>query len=712
MVFHPLRQFCAFVLPAILVLTGVIHAGAGETLTYPDLTHRISDLERLSEVPAEGEKGGLFSSYDRVAQYDATHDRYIRWAQKGRADRGVIRQEGNTDVFAEMQGPGCIWHIWSAGGGAGHIKIYIDGSTTPTVDMPFEHFFKSGPFAPWLNLSCYSLSTTNWIPGGNCYVPIPFQKSCKITGDRAVNGNPDTSWGLFYQIDYTRYPAGTTLPTFQWPLSPDETAALEKANEALGKCGEDPAGARPGQQTDKQDITVADSMPVTVADLKGPQAITGLKVRLDLPYDQEAQRALLRQLTVRITWDDDKSPAVWSPLGDFFGFIGGGRPFKTLATGLLDDGTFYSYWYMPFASHAKIEIGNDSGQPVKMSWEVTHAPLDKPIAQLTRFHAKWHRDAFLPRKDRAPDWTLVTTQGTGRYVGTMLHVWNPVGGWWGEGEHKFFVDGEKFPSYFGTGSEDYFGYAWGAPSFFARPYHAQPLNQWNEGHIDDLRWHISDNVPFRTSFEGCIVKYSPNEGSVDPVARYNLYAAEAFWYLAPGGTDPYGEIPVDQRVGYWTPPRKCYQEPGVIEGEWMPFVPYDWNSPFPWIVSVWNVKNLDLKWSNDKELAWSASRPAIDRLQLKFHIEKAGKYTVVAHLTRDAHDGIFQFSVDDRKLGQPLDLYNPTLIAPDPVELGKRDLEAGDHLFIVTLAGQNAAITDANKSMGFGLDYLKLVPSP
>jgi len=293
----------------------------------------------------------------------------------------------------------------------------------------------------------------------------------------------------------------------------------------------------------------------------------------------------------------------------------------------------------------------------------------------------------------------------------MLHVWNPVGGWWGEGEHKFFVDGEKFPSYMGTGSEDYFGYAWGAPMYFERPYHAQPLNQWNAGHIDDVRFQISDNVPFQTSFEGSIVKYSRNEGSVDPVAAYALYAAEAFWYLAPGGTDPYGEVPVEQRVGYWTPPRECHHEPGVLEAEWMPVVSYDWNSAMPHIEGTWDVKRLDLKWSNDKQLVWSASRaPGIDKLQLKFHVDKAGKYEIIAHLTKDAHYGIFQFAVDDQVLGKPVDLFNPTMIAADPIELGTAELQAGDHLFIVTLAGKNAAINGGGNEMGLGMDYLKLTP--
>lgn len=710
---HTLGRFYVIFTVGILTGAGTLSAGADETLSYRDLTHRLTDLDRLSVIPADGEKGAEASSYDRNSQYDAAQDKYINWGANADGS-GFIREEGESQVLAEMKGPGCIWRTWSACSAAGSLKIYIDGAEKPVIDMSFTHFFKNGPFDQWRNLVCFGLSKDSWVPGENCYIPIPFQKSCKITGAIGDHKNGPTSWGKYFQFTYTQYPAGTKMPAFQWPLTAEESTALDMADAILGKCGEDPAGTRPGQQTDQQDVALTGSAPITVADLKGPQAITGLKVKLDLPHDQETQRTLLRQLTVRITWDDEKTPAVWSPLGDFFGFVGGAQTYKTLPVGASDDGAFYCYWYMPFASRAKIEVGNESGEPVKMSWEVTHAPLDKPIAQLMRFHAKWHRDAFLPeRKDRWPDWTLLTTQGTGRFVGVMLHVWSPYGGWWGEGDEKFFVDGEKSPSYFGTGSEDYFGYAWCAPAFFTRPYHAQPLNQWNAGHVDDCRWQITDNVPFQKSFEGSIEKYWPNDGSVVPYKRSNLYAAEVFWYLAPGGTDAYAEVPVDRRVGYWIPPRQTYQEPGVIEGEWMPVVPHDWNTPNPWIVSVWDAKQLDLKWSGDKQLGWCASRPpGIDKLKLKFHVEKTGKYRVVAHLTKDAHYGIFQFSADDQKLGEPIDLYNPTLIAADPVELGTANLTEGSHLFLVTLSGKNPAITDANKAMGFGLDYIKLVPAP
>ena len=120
---------------------------------------------------------------------------------------------------------------------------------------------------------------------------------------------------------------------------------------------------------------------------------------------------------------------------------------------------------------------------------------------------------FLPqREDRKIDWTLLVTQGEGRYVGTQLHVWNPRAGWWGEGDEKFFVDGEKFPSTFGTGSEDYFGFAWGAEDRvdpFVQALHSQSKTEFP--HINVNRWHIADNIPFQKSFEGDLEKYFPNQ---------------------------------------------------------------------------------------------------------------------------------------------------------------------------------------------------------
>lgn len=182
-------------------------------------------------------------------------------------------------------------------------------------------------------------------------------------------------------------------------------------------------------------------------------------------------------LTLSITDDNDSSPAVWFPLDDFFAYVGGADKFQSLPVGLLDDGTLYSYWYMHFAIKAHIEIGNDGNSPVPLTIDISHAPLTQPIQSLARFHAKWHRDAFPTTcPDRFPDWTLLTTTSQGRYVGTHLAGWNPRGNWWGEGDDKFFVDGEKFPSSFGTGSDPYtampvadrIGY-WTRPDIYHEP---------------------------------------------------------------------------------------------------------------------------------------------------------------------------------------------------------------------------------------------------
>ena len=100
------------------------------------------------------------------------------------------------------------------------------------------------------------------------------------------------------------------------------------------------------------------------------------------------------------------------------------------------------------------------------------------------------------------------------------------------------MDCEKFPSTFGTGSEDYFGYAWSSPALFQHAYHNQTISMNNKGHISVNRWHITDNVPFQRSYEGCIEKYYPNR-------RPCLYASTVYWYLAPDGKDPYQPVPMN-----------------------------------------------------------------------------------------------------------------------------------------------------------------------
>jgi hypothetical protein len=689
---------------AVCLIASPVHA---TTLTYADLVHRMTDMEHLATLPPAGEKTALASSYDRKSQYDAVTDKYTNWDANDDG-HGFIRDEGDTQVLADIKGAGCIYRLWSAAPTKGHLKIYLDGSSTPAVDLPFVDYFNSDPAKPFHFPHLVYLRCGEGVPGSDNYVPISFQHSCKIVGDKVKPGDPDSGWGQYFQATYTLFAPGTKVPTFSLPLSADDEAALKEADDKDARARADVFGPYAGVKTDTQSITAAPGQYTSAFDATGEGAITALKVKLDLPQDAEAQRQLLRKLTIRMTWDGEAKPAVWAPLGDFFATVGGAAPFSSLPSGLLSDGTLYSYWYMPFGKSAKIEIGNDGDAAVPLNVSVSHAPLTKPIADFTRFHAKWHRDAFNPtRPDRKPDWTMLTTKGTGRFVGVLLHVWFPQGGWWGEGDDKFYVDGEKFPSSFGTGSEDYFGFAWSSGNRYVRPRHGQPLAEGNNGHEVNYRWHLGDQVPFQTSLDADIEKYVNNKPQGSAWDYFALYACTPFWYLAPGGTDPYDEIPVDQRVGYWTRPTPKYTEPGVIEGESLKTVTE------PLFNHYAGSQNLGPAapgvWSDDHVLMWTTDHgPGNEHMELYLPVEKAGKYQMLVRFVKGNNFGVVQLTLDGNKIGQPYDTYDAKMEPSELVDMGTMDLTAGKHVLGVTMPSRNPAAPD--RGLTFGLDYIKLVP--
>ncbi len=531
------------VLPGV-VLAGVTATTCGQqTFTYNDLVRRMADFEQLAVLPRQGERCSQWSSYDRASRFDAATGKYVNWEANGDGN-GYIRAEGDSLVLAEMTGPGCLWRIWSALPEQGHVKIFIDGEQTPAVDLPFADYFtgKSRPF-DFPSLS-YALEDQG-SRGKNLYFPIPYQRSCKIVAEKG--------WGRYFHFTYTTFPADTTVPRFQLPLPQASRERLSELDQYFRTgLGTSLFGGGQAETSATGTISVRPGSRTTVADLAGPRAITAIRVKMNCE-DREDEMAAMRRTALQVTWDDQAEPAVWCPLGDFFGTAPGVNEYKSLVCGAKDD-RFYALWYMPFARRAHVEIVNDDTVPRTGHVEIVSAPLARPIAEYGRFHCKWHRDVFPVSPDRYPDWTLLKTEGRGRFCGVMLHVWNPKGGqyppagvaryWWGEGDEKFFVDGEPFPSTFGTGSEDYFGYAWGNGNLFQTPYHCQTMTQNNKGHQSVVRWQVADNVPFQKSFAGYLEKYFPNEWPT-------RYAATVYWYLSADGTDPHQPVPVGQRDTYY-----------------------------------------------------------------------------------------------------------------------------------------------------------------
>ena len=435
-----MRKLTGFLL--VLAFTVSLSA-AQEKLSYVDLVKRLTDLEYLATVPKPGDRCSQWSSYDRKSRYDVATGKYVAWDANGDGD-GFIRKEGTSLVFAEMEGPGCIWRIWSAAPKEGHVRIYLDGAAQPVVDLPFLGYF-DGKNAPFNRSALVHTVALGW----NNYIPIPYQKSCKILAD--------PGWGSYYHFGYETFPRGTRVPTFKRQLTEKENAALDEADRILSACG--PLQASGANIGSGGQTLVTAGTATTVASLTGPAAITCLRIKFGSaggPPDLDT----LRSLALQIRWDGEAEPSVWSPVGDFFGTAPGANPYRSFPMGLTQDGWWHCNWYMPFAQSAEISLKNEGSLPVRAEYQTVTRPLKGHLPNLARFHAKWHRDAFLPAEpERRIDWPFLKTEGAGRFVGVMLHVWNPRGGWWGEGDEKFFVDGERFPSTFGTGSEDYFGYA-------------------------------------------------------------------------------------------------------------------------------------------------------------------------------------------------------------------------------------------------------------
>ena len=664
-----------------------------QSLSYVDLVRRMADLEHLAVLPIPGEATKQFASYDLRSDYDAENDRFEHWGANGDGHGNVRELEDGQVVLAEIDGPGVIWRTWSAAPGDGHVRFYLDGSDTPAIDLPFKTLFDrtQAPF------NHPALAYTTDARGANLYLPISFAKSCKVVAEK--------DWGRYYQFTYSTFPEGTEVPTFKLDLSLEEVEAVWRVGEALSAgLGEPFDAERDGSKTLDKQVSVKPGQTATVAEIDGEWAITGVRVKLgEFANDADRERAM-REMMLQITWDGDDEPAVRVPLGDFFGSpLGGSQPYRSLPVGALGGGEFYSNWFMPFAESAKIELSNDGEFAREVSFEIDHAPLTRPADDYGRFHANYTRGERPERADRWPDWTFLKAQGRGKFAGLFLHVWNGTGGhnrkfglegghWWGEGDEKFFVDGETMPSTFGTGTEDYFGYAWCNPNFFQQAFHGQPLTQNNNGHQGVFRWQVADAIPFQTSFEGAMEKYFND-------AWPTRYAGTVFYYLAPGGSDALATRPtLRDRVGY-------FALSPAYEGENLTVKNATGGKAEPQTLMIDPGTGLGI-WSGGSQLWWTGANVG-DKLTLGVPVVDEGKYRVYVGMTKANDYATASVGFEGKTPLAPIDFYNKE-VWPAQIYLGTYDLDRGEAELTLEITGANRR---AGKSHYLGVDYVRLVPA-
>lgn len=246
-----------------------------------------------------------------------------------------------------------------------------------------------------------------------------------------------------------------------------------------------------------------------------------------------------RYSILRIYWDDEKEPSVECPVGDFFG-MGWGEyaHLNSLAVCVNPGSAFNSYWQMPFRKKCKITMENLADAPMRLYYQIDYCLTEVP-EDAAYFHAQFRRTNPVPYEEV---YTIVEDiKGKGHYVGTYLAWQVNNNGWWGEGEIKFFMDGDKqFPTICGTGTEDYFCGSYnfdrnGKYVEFSTPYAGlhqviRPDGTYRANQRFGMyRWHITDPIRFEKDLKVTIQdlgwrsggRYLPQKSDISSIA---------FWY--------------------------------------------------------------------------------------------------------------------------------------------------------------------------------------
>jgi hypothetical protein len=393
-----------------------------------------------------------------------------------------------------------------------------------------------------------------------------------------------------------------------------------------------------------------------------------------------------RLVVLRMYWDGEKNPSVECPLGDFFG-MGHGLdiPFDSLPVRVTADGKGRNcYWPMPFGKSARITVTNEGNSEVGgLFYYIDWKKLPKPDTDAAYFHAMY-RQEFPTVMGR--NYLIADIEGRGHYVGTVLSWKQLTDGWPGEGDDFFFIDGEKEPSLRGTGTEDYFCDGWGFRKQ-AGPYYGAPIVEGQRAgdRTTVYRWHITDPIAFKKSLRMEIehkgMGVEANGNYTGFMERADNFSSVAFWYQ----TEPHKPyLPMPK--GY---ARMYFDYSKSTEGE---------SLVKSATATDGDVINQYLGCCSDgHQLWWRLTKPD-QTLTIPLEVKESGNYEILIALVQAPDYGIFQFDMDGKPMGGPIDLHNPN-VTPLEYTFPKWQLEAGRHTLTVRCIGKRTAAT--GYSMGF-----------
>lgn len=672
-----------------------------ESITTDSLIKEMIDMHRLTKFPDPYYKTVQFSSYDHQSvlpggpKWFANSDGF--GGERAPNFEGIVKEpEGKGGIgeylICDVEGPGAIVRVWTARMG-GKIRMHLDGEEQPVFDGKAEDFLRR-PFhayAEEAGIEDEVLAGT-FYQRNAAYCPMPFAKRCRIVWLGDLKGTH------FYQIQIRLYDKDAKVVTFR----PKDMKKYEEVIRRVSGIMADPDNEWEYASKEKP-LDFSAAVPAgekkRIFELEGPRAIE----RLSLSVKADDMDKALRQTILRVSCDNYPWGQVQAPLGDFFGAAPGINPYASVPFTVAPDGTMTCRYVMPFAESLKIVLENYGAQPVEVRGEALPIKYAWDDERSMHFRARWRVDhGVVGSGVDVQDMPYLIANGAGVYVGTALMLLNPNcvpssgGNWWGEGDEKIFVDDDVRPSTFGTGSEDYFNYAWSSADIFVYPYCGQPRNDGpaNRGFVTNNRWHVLDAMPFRQrlSFYMELFSHEQTEGF--------SYARIGYHYGRPGLMDDHVAI-TSEDVRHlelpkgWTP---------AARGAALNSVFYQ---PEDMLQATENVSLVEGNlWAGGRLCRWTPKTIG-EELVFRVPIAEDGKYIVRLGLARDPNSGAVSLRIDGAEAGfggeaGVEDLYVPyrTMLRNAGTRL--LDLKEGERS--VTLRFEGGREEALDKSVG--IDYI------
>jgi hypothetical protein len=510
MSWYLVRNFRTYFLPFIILFFS--SCSNYSPITLESLLKEMTDRTSLTYFPVNQFTHRQFSSYNRssvspdstgwFANADMSHFLSVE-ENKGRREF----------VMFDTDGPGAIVRWWMTFYKAqnGILRVYIDNNSVPVIEgLPKDILRGTLVSNPPLAVSVQEgapLGEEGRDYDHNFYVPIPFAEHCKITyecdslrllydyeGIKVPQGYywPD----VFYNIGYRLYSRKTTVISLT-------KESLESARTLFDKAGEelmDETIISKSEEKTGKIVLPGDSIVVPV--IQENSAVSRLVVMLDAADMNQS----LRSTVIKISFDGNTT--VWSPLGDFFGAGYTLYPHRTWMNKTDSTGLMESCWVMPFREKCIIKMINYGSDTIHLD-VITGVSDYQWKKNSMYFGASWHEyNRIRTRSDSGSPYDLnfIDIRGKGVYAGDQVTLYNDTYHWWGEGDEKIFVDGESFPSIFGTGSEDYYGYSFARREAFSHPFISQPVGIGNMswGVTINMRHRSLDAIPFTKSISSNI----------------------------------------------------------------------------------------------------------------------------------------------------------------------------------------------------------------